>query len=161
MDIIEIEKHSQHDEANNRINKNFNSYNSFNPFEQPEYPNDKMSNAVYDNSSSNGDFFSVFNTEYMYPESLNTNSDIYTTREPCTDASSCFDSSPSIIDYESIFDMGTKSYSYETDFDSNVLSTFTSYTNNNQDQNFLNGNDFENDLRIFNFELESNYFKLL
>ncbi len=154
LDIIEIEKYSQHDEVNNRINKNFKNYNSFNPFEQA--PDDKISIAVYDNPSSYGDFFSVFDTEYRYPESFNTNSDIYTTREPCTDASSCIESSPSLIDYESIFDMGTQSYSYETDFDANILSTFTSYANN-QDQHILNGNDFENDVRIFNFELESNY----
>jgi hypothetical protein len=159
-DIIEITPQA-HDESNN-LNKNryFNKHNSFNLFEEFDCP-DKTENTAYNNQSSYAEFFSLFNTEYSYTDSLSKTNDVctneYATGEMGTSTNSCFDSSPSLIDYDSIFDMSTKPFPDENGFDSNALKSFVPYTNNNiQYQNMFDVNDFENDLRIFNFELDSN-----
>ena len=159
-DIIEITP-QVHDESNNPYkNRYFNKHNSFNLFEEYDC-SDKAGNTVYNNQSSYAEFFSLFNTDYSYTDSLSKTNDVYTneyaTGETGTSTNSCFDSSPSLIDYESIFDMGTKPFPDENEFNSNPLRNFAPYTNNNiQYQNMFDVNDFENDLRIFNFELDTN-----
>ena len=103
-------------------------------------------------SSSYAELFSSFdNNNYSSPDLLSRNMNE-------TISTSFFDSSPSMLEYDSIFDMSSAqsfSFSAENEFDSCMLKNFASHSLNDDDISQNKIHEFENDLRIFNFEIES------
>ena len=162
MDIIELNQLPEYAEYNRSSafaehskHKILRKINSFNIFEQIECSDISASKT----NSSFSEFYSLFNSDYSYTDSLTGKTD-----DPR------FDSSP--IEYESIFDIKNKSIGgddneldslgithvlpnlnqYNANINMNIANLAGCGINDDRESSQPKMFEFDNDLRIFNFE---------